>query len=103
MDPEDVENFKRVELEVQRLADIVERGDMRRGTVKFTVDMYTVVYSAATRCRIGDMDGQYAAAAALYARYEELLQDVVRRPLRLPSADPHACPGQWHVAPTSRR
>lgn len=82
MDPEDVENFQRVEREVQRLAEIVERGDMRRGTVKFTVDMYTVVYSAATRCRIGDMDGQYAAAAALYARYEELLQEVVRRPLR---------------------
>jgi cullin 1 len=85
MDPQDAELFKRVEEEVHRLADLVER-DLRTGTFRLALDMYVVIYNAATRCKVGEVEEQYTAAQDLYQRFGDLMTDVVlNRPMAIKS------------------
>jgi cullin 1 len=91
MDTDDAKLFEKVEDEVRRLADVTER-DLRTGTFRLTMDMYVVVYNAATRCKVGQVEEQYTAAQDLYNRFAELLAEVVlRRPMPVtPESDTDA-------------
>lgn len=87
MDQEDVELFKKVETEVRRVADVVEKDDLRTGNFRIMMDMYVVIYNAATRCKVGEVDRQYQAAEELYNRFGELVAEVVLgRPLPIADA-----------------
>ena len=76
-----MEEFKRVEANLNEVVNAVERSDALVGNYKASLDMYVVVYNAATRSSVSAIEGQNAAAEALYVRYGELLSDVVVRPL----------------------
>lgn len=77
MEEQDVISMRKVEDQLRLICTALQSPDLSPGTQRFTVDMYSIVYAAATRSRIGDVDNQYAAPQELYLRFQELMAEAV--------------------------
>ena len=78
MEPEDIEELKKVQAEAHRVAELLEN-DYRQTDNKKFVNMYAIVYAAATRSRVTDADNQYIAQDELYKMFQVLLAEVINR------------------------